>query len=109
MHTWLKAHRFNLTAVLVILLLLTAAAVLTARNSSPDPQILSANNQLTFTEASDYDKVTSFFLYLYNQYGKDKILDVYGDYTKVQEVYGKSWEQLISEWKSYLGIAASNN
>lgn len=51
-----------------------------------------------------YIKAESFMVYLYNTYGKDKILTVYSDNDKIEEVYGKSLQQLVDEWKQYLGV-----
>ncbi|GEM_PF-2275442 len=51
-----------------------------------------------------YIKAESFMVYLYNTYGKDKILTVYSDNYKIEEVYGKSLQQLVDEWKLYLGV-----
>jgi len=51
-----------------------------------------------------YIKAESFMVYLYNTYGKDKILTVYSDNDKIEEVYGKSLQQLVDEWKLYLGV-----
>lgn len=51
-----------------------------------------------------YVKAESFMVYLYNTYGKDKILTVYSDNDKIEEVYGKALQQLVDEWKQYLSV-----
>ena len=51
-----------------------------------------------------YLKAESFMVYLYNTYGKDKILVAYSDNDKIEEIYDKTLQQLIDEWKLYVGV-----
>ncbi len=55
-------------------------------------------------EMYSYYKAESFLSYLYNSYGKEKLINAYSDNTKIEELYGKSLNDLVNEWKLYLGI-----
>lgn len=50
-------------------------------------------------EMYSYYKAESFLLYLYNCYGKEKLMSVYSDNNRIEELYGKSLYDLINEWK----------
>lgn len=51
---------------------------------------------LTYREAS------SLINYLITTYGEDKFFQLYKEYSKLKEIYGKTYEELLKEWKNKL-------
>lgn len=49
-----------------------------------------------------YSESSSLINYLINTYGEDKFFQLYKDYSKLNEIYGKTYEDLLKEWKTYL-------
>lgn len=55
-------------------------------------------------EFTSYAQAASFTHFLYATYGKEKLLGAYSDYHDIEKLYGKTYGELVGEWKSYLGI-----
>lgn len=49
-----------------------------------------------------YPEAASLVNYLIKTYGEDSCFEVYKDYSKLEEVYGKSYKELKEEWLIYL-------
>ena len=59
---------------------------------------------LVFDDLSTYYQAASFAKYLYDTYGKQKLLDFHADYYACAALYGRDIYALIDEWKAYLGV-----
>ncbi len=49
-----------------------------------------------------YAEASSLVDYLINTYGEDKFFQLYKEYSKLNEIYGKTYEELLKEWKNEL-------
>ncbi len=67
--------------------------------------ILEGDVRVVIPDLDTYEEATSFSLYLLNNYGLDKLMEAYSDFTAIEQIYKKSLDELIQDWKAYLGIA----
>lgn len=49
-----------------------------------------------------YKEASSLINYLITTYGEDKFFQLYKEYSKLKEIYGKTYEELLKEWKNKL-------
>lgn len=49
-----------------------------------------------------YKEASSLINYLITTYGEDKFFQLYKEYSKLKEIYGKTYEELLKEWKDKL-------
>ena len=53
-------------------------------------------------EDLSYYEASSLVNYLVATYGEDKFFQLYKEYPKLNEIYGKTYEELLEEWKTKL-------
>jgi hypothetical protein len=49
-----------------------------------------------------YNEASSLVYYLITTYGEEKFFQLYKEYSKLKELYGKTYEELLKEWKNSL-------
>jgi len=49
-----------------------------------------------------YEEAGSLVNYLIKTYGEEAFFDLYTDYSRIDEIYGKGYEELVEEWQGYV-------